>query len=160
MREKTFDEYLSEMMKMYKVSSAVPVVAENEAAEYNGKGSIIVVVNGGNNAIPLKNATVTIMDTEGNVINEMQTDESGKTAFIELPAPLLSETLTPNATGRRVFAYYDIMASKENYITDTKKNVPVFDSTVSIQEFNLVWIPASNGENTPTTENEGNPYTL
>ncbi len=160
MSEKTFDEYLSEMMKMYQSNKAVFAVAEEAVAEYNGNGSVIVVVNGGNNAVPLKNATVTIMDTTGAVIKELQTDESGKTDFIELPAPILSESLEPSTTGKRVFAYYDISASKENYVTDTKKNVPVFDSTVSIQEFNLVWLPASNGENSPTTENEGNPYTL
>lgn len=160
MREKTFDEYLEEMNKLYNIKKAVPTVAEEIVPEYNGQGSVIVVVNGGNNAIPLKNAVVTIKDTYGNIINEMKTDESGKTPLTTLPTPSLSETLTPDSNGRRVFAYYDITAAMENYVTDTKKNIPVFPSTVSIQEFNLVWLPASNGEGASSSEDEGNPYTL
>lgn len=159
MREKTFDDYLNEMLKMYENKKTIPAVSEN-IVENTGKGSIIVVVNGGNNAIPLKNAKVKIMNKNGIVLYEILTDESGKTQKIELDAPKAVDSLSPSTNGIPVFAFYDISAEKENYATDIIKNVPVFDSTVSIQEFNLVWLPASNNQGTSTTENEGNPYTL
>lgn len=160
MTEKTFDEYLSELNEMYKRKKEVPVISEAPINYTSGMGSVIVVVNGGNNAIPLKNAMVKIMDKNGSVLFQTLTDESGKTDIIKLPAPALSESLTPSQNNTKVYALYDISAEKENYVMSTNENVPVFDSTVSIQEFNLVWLPASNGKNEATTENEGDPYNL
>lgn len=179
MREKSIEEYMSEMMKMYNTSpkatsvpavtepvevpdvSETPSVAQPRVLPNDGLGSVIVVVTGGNSTIPLKGATVTIYDSQnGEVIERVLTDESGKTAFISLPAPLKSESLVPALQGEVVFAIYDIKAEAEGYITDTKLNVPIFDDTVSIQQFNLVWLPASSNNVLPTTEDEGNPYTL
>lgn len=184
MKEKSMQDYINELMG-YKNRSIIPTVAEvseqqempsssvseNTTEEIfgrepnvlplNGMGSVIVVVTGGNTALPLKNASVTIIDTNsGETISSHVTDESGKTEIIPLPAPLISESLSPNENGERVFALYDIKAEAENYITLTNRNVPVFDKTVSIQQMNLLWIPASGGTVNPQEENEGNPYTL
>ncbi|MBE6729976.1 MAG: hypothetical protein E7568_07090 [Ruminococcaceae bacterium] len=164
MTDKTFDEYLAEMLKMYKNNKSTATVNAEvtvpiDAADYTGKGNIIVVVNGGNNAIPLENAKVTVLSESGEIIKEMLTDRSGKTGFIEVPTPKRSETLAPQ-NARQVYAFYDVKAEAENYVTDTIKQVPVFDGIVSIQEFNLVWIPASSNGGESVTENEGNPFNL
>ena len=183
MKEKSKQDYINELMG-YR-SRSVPTVSEiSEQQEMppssvnenttekiterepvvlplNGMGSVIAVVTGGNTALPLKNASVTIIDTNtGQTISSHITDESGKTEIIPLPAPLINESLSPNDNGDRVFALYDIKAEAENYITLTNRNVPVFDKTVSIQQMNLLWIPASGGTVNPQEENEGNPYTL
>lgn len=183
MKEKSMQDYINELMG-YK-NRSIPIisevseqqemppssVSENVTEEiphrepivlsYDGMGSVIAVVTGGNTAIPLKNASVTIIDTDtGEIISSHVTDESGKTEIIPLPAPLINESLSPNDNGDRVFALYDIKAEAENYITLTNRNVPVFDKTVSIQQMNLLWIPASGGTVNPQEENEGNPYTL
>ncbi len=156
MKNKTVNEYIEELKSMHK--RAVPAVAQVFASD--GLGSLIVVVSGGNGYNPLSSAVVTVYDNEtGEVIDRVNTDESGKTRLISLPTVRKIESLSPSLNGQRVFTVYDIEVSSEDYITARRENVPVFDEEVSIQQFNLVWKYASDSQN-PTTANEGNPYNL
>ena len=156
MQSKTAEEYINEMRKMS--LRAKPVVS-NLNGEALGKGGLIVVVNEAQSR-PLKNATVTVSNSAtGEKIITETTDISGKTNIIELPAPLKSETLSPSGE-KIVYGLYDITASAENFIDFTLKEVPVFDSVVSIQTVNLLWKWAAGGENAPKTQSEEQPYNL
>ncbi len=161
MQNKTVEEYIKEMREMN--IRAKPVVSEAEEVskplENLGKGGLIIVVNEAQNR-PLKNATVTVTDsaTGERVANEL-TDISGKTKIIELPAPLKSETLSPSGE-KIVYGLYDVSVSAENFIDFALKEVPVFDSVVSIQTVNLLWKWASGGENQPMSDTEEQPYNL
>ena len=141
MQSKTAEEYINEMRKMS--LRAKPIVS-NLNGEALGKGGLIVVVNEAQSR-PLKNATVTVSNSAtGEKIITETTDISGKTNIIELPAPLKSETLSPSGE-KIVYGLYDITASAENFIDFTLKEVPVFDSVVSIQTVNLLWKWAAGG---------------
>lgn len=155
MKQKTVSEYIEEMKSMQK--KAIPVVAP--VINNDGLGSVIAIVSFGNGFNPIENATVTVYDSEsGEIIEQVKTDSSGKTRLISLPTVRKSESLTPNGSSR-VFNVYDIEASKENFITARRNNIPVFDEEVSIQQFNLIWKFATDSQS-PTVENEGNPYNL
>ncbi len=155
MKLKSVSEYIEEMKSMYE--RAIPVVAP--VISNDGLGSVIAIVSYGNGFNPIENATVTVYDSaSGEVIEQVKTDSSGKTRLISLPTVRKSESLTPNNPDR-AFAVYDIEASSENFITSRRNNIPVFDEEVSIQQFNLIWKFATENQS-PTVENEGNPYNL
>ena len=160
MQSKTIEAYINEMKKMK--SRALPAVSETDVAlpnEMSGSGGLIIVVNEAQSR-PLKNARVTVTDSKtGERVAEELTDISGKTKILKLVAPLKSETLSPSGE-KVVYGLYDILATKEDFIDFSLKNVPVFDDVVSIQTINLLWKWASGGENSPEEENEENPYNL
>ena len=137
---------------------AKPIVS-NLNGEALGKGGLIVVVNEAQSR-PLKNAKVIVRDSAtGEKLVEVTTDISGKTDVIELPAPLKSESLSPSGE-RIVYGLYDINVSAENFIDYNLKDIPVFDSVVSIQTVNLLWKWAA-GENFAfENQTEEQPYNL
>ncbi|MBR2043292.1 MAG: carboxypeptidase regulatory-like domain-containing protein [Clostridia bacterium] len=158
MREKSFEEYLNEMKAMIKAKPVVQNEVIKEAVRElpnDGMGSLIVVVNSAEDR-PLKGANVIIKDTSGEMLYNLSTDQSGKTMTVKLPAPIREESLIPEE-GVRVYGLYDITVSAPNFVTENLKNVPVFDSVVSIQQLRLLWLPAANSSN---TEIEDNSYTL
>ena len=169
---KTIEEYMQEMMRMYSKSIPIQTGPVENSTENNlefnsgslerpigdterqpfaipteeGFGSIIAVVSGGNQSIPLKNSTVTVYDSlNGDIIRVMTTDESGKTPITELRAPSKIYSLDRQST-TIPYALYDVTAEAENYVTQSKRQVAVFDGIMSIQQFNLVWDVASGGE--------------
>lgn len=174
MREKTVEQYIEEMKLLSKKSTniedknkinippkAVEVIAETipEVLPKDGMGSLIVVVNSAESR-PLQGATVVISEPETQrEIYRLVTDESGKTAPVNLSAPLKDTTLSPNS-GEIVYGLYDITASADNFVTSTVRNIPIFDSVVSIQQMRLLWLSAAGDQTNQQTENEGNPYTL
>ena len=161
MQNKTVEDYIKEMRNMsLRAKPVVSVVTETVSpTEMLGKGGLVVVVNQAQNR-PLENARVTVSDSvTGERVAQELTDISGKTKVIELSAPLKSETLSPSGE-KIVYGLYNITASAENFIDFTLKEVPIFDSVVSIQTINLLWKWASGGNNTPQTDNEQQPYNL
>lgn len=172
MREKTMEEYLEEMKQMMEKSGAsrkeqaketesvdpvIPVLAE--PLPLDGEGTLIVVVNSAESR-PLQGATVNISEANGGkILYTLVTDQSGKTSPVKLAAPLRANSLTPN-DGEIVYGLYDITASADNFVESKLKNIPIFDSVISIQQMRLLWIPAAGGFTEEQTENESNPYTL
>ena len=161
MQSKTVEDYVNEMRRM--ALRAKPMVSEAERVvlsdQEKGKGGLIVVVNEAQSR-PLKNAKVIVRDSAtGQKLAEVTTDISGKTDVIELPAPLKSESLSPSGE-RIVYGLYDINVSAENFIDYNLKDIPVFDSVVSIQTVNLLWKWAA-GENFAfENQTEEQPYNL
>lgn len=162
MQNKTVEDYIKEMRNMS--LRAMPIVneveeVEAEKTEMLGSGGLIVVVNEAQNR-PLSNATVIITDSKtGERVAQELTDISGKTKLINLAAPLKSETLSPS-NEKVVYGLYDITASAENFIDFNLKNVPIFDSVISIQNINLLWKWAAGGNYAPETDTEEQPYNL
>lgn len=172
MQEKTVEQYIAEMKRMYskgrpETNRGNILPAQNEIiAEpvsnlpMDGIGSLIVVVSSAESR-PLEGARVTVSSNQtGEVMAELFTDESGKTPPINLAAPLKAESLSPNSNDQIVYGLYDITATADNYLSSTIKDIPIFDSVVSIQQMRLLWIPAAGGITTEQNVTEANPYNL
>ena len=157
MGEKTLAVYLEEMNRLIKNRKASTAVNSTDSA-MQGQGSLIVVVNSATD-YPLEGATVVISDAKGEALYNLVTDQSGKTKPVSLPAPLKDETLKPQGQ-TIVYGLYNVTASAENFVTCSVESIPVFDSVVSIQQFSLLDIKASGGQNVPQSQNEVNPYNL
>lgn len=100
-------------------------------SELSGAGRLIVQVTTASGALPIQEATVTITQTNNDLIEIQTTDKSGRTPGIELPAPLARYSQTPG--GIRPYSTYNLMVEKPGYYTQELLNIAVFDRIESIQ---------------------------
>ena len=93
------------------------------------------------------------IDGEKYYIYDSHTDSSGILDNLQLPAPdkSLSET-EQGSCGLAPYATYDIFVSHPGFISTYLENVPIFDSTVSIQSVEM--LPTISGEQNPNVINE------
>lgn len=111
-------------------------------------GYLVVNVATARGAIPLGGTTVTIFDTTempSTLMTSVQTDSSGKTERIPLPAP--PRMLSGEPGNAKPFATYMIQAEKEGYYTVTNNGVPVFEGITSIQPVEMVPLADNDSEN-------------
>lgn len=111
-------------------------------------GYLVANVATARGAIPLEGATVTVFDTTNlpsSLMTSVQTDSSGKTERIALPAP--PRMLSGEPGNVKPFATYMIQVEKEGYYTVTNNGVPVFEGVTSIQPVEMVPLADSNSEN-------------
>ncbi|PFC70404.1 peptidoglycan-binding protein [Bacillus cereus] len=89
----------------------------------------------GEQAKPITGAKVSVMDVNGNVITTLQTDKSGQTQTIKLPAPKKSLSLSP--VGVIPYAKYNVKVESEGHVTSEIKGVQVFADIESTQPVQL-----------------------
>lgn len=114
------------------------------------EGTMKVQVFAGREIFPIVNARVVVSKdfTEGNhVFYDEMTDISGIVDSLILSAPPKENAKRTNEMP--IFSTYTIKVTHPYYITTVYKNVPVFDSVLSIQPVNM--IPKTG---TPTDDNE------
>ena len=88
--------------------------------------------------IPIKNAAVTITDTNENIIAMRLTNRSGNfDRPIEISVPDLSAGQSPN-TGVTPYATVNLYARTENFEEIEVKDVQVFPDTVTLQNLELI----------------------
>lgn len=107
-------------------------------------GYLIIRVSTARGAIPLENATVTVRGStpqNSGVIYSLETDISGLTPKLPLPAPPRSNSLAPN--GETPFSLWNIDVFSKGFITAHYSNVPVYSGITSVQSAELV--PLSEG---------------
>ena len=124
--------------------------------ERNKRGILRVETYGSNGLYPVGNSRVVVykeIDGEKYYIYDSHTDSSGILDNLQLPAPdkSLSET-EQGSGGLAPYATYDIFVSHPGFISTYLKNVPIFDSTVSIQSVEM--LPTVSGEQDPNVINE------
>ena len=106
------------------------------------KGSLRVQVFGGNQFFPVAGATVKVflpLAGESEVqLYDAITDINGVADNINLPAPPLSLSQTPNTTSERPFSYYTVTVEHPRYASSRFVNVPVFSEVKSVQNVQLV----------------------
>ena len=105
--------------------------------ECNKRGILRVETYSSNGLYPVGNSRVIVykeIDGEKYYIYDSHTDSSGILDNLQLPAPdkSLSET-EQGSCGLAPYATYDIFVSHPGFISTYLENVPIFDSTVSIQ---------------------------
>lgn len=124
--------------------------------ECNKRGILLVETYSSNGLYPVGNSRVIVykeIDGEKYYIYDSHTDSSGILDNLQLPAPdkSLSET-EQGSCGLAPYATYDIFVSHPGFISTYLENVPIFDSTVSIQSVEM--LPTVSGEQDPNVINE------
>ncbi|PFV87628.1 peptidoglycan-binding protein [Bacillus thuringiensis] len=105
----------------------------NEYSEFNRQttGTLNVFSFVGEQAKPITGAKVSVMDVNGNLITTLQTDKSGQTQKVKLPAPKKSLSLSP--VGVIPYAKYNVKVESEGHVTSEIKGVQIFADTESTQ---------------------------
>ncbi len=124
--------------------------------ECNKRGTLRVKTYSSNGLYPVGNSRVVVykeIDGEKYYIYDSHTDSSGILDNLLLPAPDKSLSQTEQGTGGLApCATYSIFVSRPGFVDTHLENVPIFDSTVSIQAVEM--LPAVSGEPGTTTINE------
>ncbi len=114
-------------------------------SEYTGVIRVHVVTAQG--ARPVAGASVIISQLwrgEPELVSLQTTDQNGNIEAVTVPAP------PPSADQRRPESYlYDITAQAAGYYREHSTDVPVFPDTTSIQNFDMIPLPAGVDEPTP-----------
>lgn len=121
--------------------------AENTPPKRKYTGFIRVHVTTAEGARPVPHATVMItrmIDGEPELISVQDTDQSGNTQKVTVPAP------PPSEDQRHPESYhYDISVNAHDFYREHSTDVPVFPNITSVQNFNLIPLPAGTDEPTP-----------
>ncbi len=114
-----------------------------ETSQNQGTGRLFVQVYIGEETTPVPDAGVIISKENSlgseEILSYMFTDRDGKTAEIQLPAPLKSVSLSPD--NKRGFQNYNIRVDKPGFYTTELLNVPVFSQNTTIQPVALIPLP-------------------
>lgn len=122
-------------------------------------GYLVVRVSTARGAIPLENATVSIRGYEkddSGILYSVESDVSGLTPRLSLPAPPRSLSQTPNDS--IPYSLWNIDVFKDGYITARYSGVPVYSGVTSIQSAELV--PLTEGFEPSESFNESQPPNL
>ena len=109
----------------------------NQAQEYGYLEVQVFTATGG---IPISGAQVVIskiINGNSNIIKVMYTNSNGKTEILTLPAPPMSNSMTPDSNGEK-FSIYNIKTTKEGFVPVENINVPIFSGQRSIQPVNML----------------------
>lgn len=170
MAEKTTQQYIEEMMRMYKSSAKsrtdyIPAAAEVMPSESNysdGEGGLAVNVTTLRSLYPVKGATVTVFtgsnDNRTIIVTDI-TDESGKTGVFKLETPPKQASQTADS-GQIPYTNYNISITADGYIDNIRMNVPVFSGVVSVQAVDLTPIAAAGKNTAPQMFDENSNYEL
>lgn len=132
------DKYIEEMRLMRQKAKA-PENTEN-------MGSIRIAVTTLGGTYPIKNATVKLFKgsgQDGDVLDYFETDNSGLTPVIMLPAPEISISFNKNSTVRP-YALYNVTVSADGYIDRTLTDLSVFSGVESLLRVDLTPVSQNN----------------
>lgn len=107
-------------------------------------GYLVVRVSTARGAIPLENATVSIRGStlqNSGIIYSLETDISGLTSRLPLPAPPRSNSLSPEQ--ETPYSLWNIDVFCKGFISARYFGVPVYSGVTSVQNAELV--PLSEG---------------
>ena len=114
--------------------------------DQSGNGYIKIRVTTVGGTVPAEGASVVITDkTGGDMLYDLRTNRGGVTPTVMLPAPRMTESLTPGAT--RPYGVYDIRITKNGYVPVELYDVPIFDRVTSVQSVDL--LPSDTGNMFP-----------
>lgn len=103
-------------------------------------GYLVVQVSAASREIPIAGAQVVLTSPgDGAVIRIMETDRSGRTETIGLPAPPRGNSMHPD--GSVNYSIYNIRTDKEGYYSVENIDVPVFGGQVTVQQVALIPLP-------------------
>ena len=104
------------------------------------KGYLKIKTFTASEAFPVNNATIRIYSTEeqnGGIDYSIKTDRTGITEIIELPAPSLSLSLTPNPS-EKPYSTYNIEIYADGYYPKTLVDITIFQDILSLISVELI----------------------
>ncbi len=113
---------------------------EANPADMKGTGYLQVEVTTGDGAMPVQQAVVIVtqeINGQQFLVTMKQTDRSGATELIPLPAPSASFSEAPDPS-EKPFSEYTVTVYKKNFYTVPEVTVPIFDTVKSIQPVALI----------------------
>ena len=90
-----------------------------------------------NNAIPLENVQVRILDDQGRRMYDLTTDESGETPIISLETVDAGLSLDPDYSGTP-YVSYDVLAQASGFRSFYVEGVPIYDGETAILPITLI----------------------
>ena len=105
-------------------------------------GYLIVKVSTARGAIPLEDATVSVRGTpeeNSSIVYSLETDSSGLTPRLALPAPPKNVSQTPGDIPP--FSLWNVDVFFKGFSTAHYTNVPVYSGITSIQNADLIPLP-------------------
>lgn len=101
-------------------------------------GSLLAVAALAGQAGPLPGVTVTVLDESGLPAARLVTDENGRTAEADLPAPDRAYSLAEGNTAVRPYAVYTLLAEKDGWQSVEIRGVQVFDGQQTVARLALL----------------------
>ena len=124
--------------------------------KYTSYGYLKIRVYTAKEALPVPNVNVRIYGNEESTNGtdfSVITSESGLTEILELPAPDVSYSLSPNSS-EQAYSTYNIEVSHENFYSKRIDNVPIFAGILSVLPVEL--IPNAGLERNVSSPNSNN----
>lgn len=174
MDKSIFEKYIQEMRAMQAVATparvpetpptppATHVESQPNSTDMSGMGKLIVNVTSVRGLYPVEGARVTVFTGDADNMErvaEVTTDRSGKTPEIELPAPSIRFSESPDPS-ERPYAYYNIRTVADGFVDNINYNAAVFDSITSLLSVNLQPLTTGVGGNRPIVMDGFDNYTL
>lgn len=122
-------------------------------------GFLVLQVYTADQSLPIEGAHILVTKTTPDgeeLVKVMQTNRSGKTEVLSLPAPPAENSLTPDG-GTRYYVY-NIRVDYPGYYTMENLDVPIFEGQTSIQPVALIPLPLNEeqGKKISVVEREPN----
>ena len=118
------------------------------------KGFLIVKVTHSKRTYPVKSAEITIFNDQNVLVATAVTDQSGRTDKIELAAPDVSLSLSPQESSSLASYYYTVKARADYFDPITVRNVPIYPSITSLAALDMTYSAALNGSVADETDLE------
>lgn len=90
-----------------------------------------------NNAIPLENVQVRILDDQGRRMYDLTTDESGETPIISLETVDAGLSLDPDYSGNP-YVSYNVLAQASGFRSLSVEGIPIYDGETAILPMTLI----------------------
>ena len=104
-------------------------------------GYLMIQARIANEAIPLENVQVRVLDDQGRRLYDLVTDESGETPLVSLETVDASLSLDPNYVGTP-FVAYNVLVQAEGFQTLYVDGIPIYDGETAVLPMTL--FPAQN----------------
>lgn len=106
-----------------------------------GKGFLVVNLTSADESLPVVGAGIVVSDDNDNMLYTLQTDASGNSPKVELPAPDKIHTLRPEA--EIPYGRYSIRVSANGFHSVTITGIRIFDTSETIQNIAMTPITAN-----------------
>lgn len=121
-------------------STLEPLYTDNAPDLTTSSGFLQAEVSTANRAFPIQDASVIVTRKNGDkseLIALLTTDENGRTEIIELPAPNIACSESPEQT-QKPFSDYQLAVYARGFYTIPLLNVPIFPTVKSIQPVSMI----------------------
>ena len=115
-------------------------------------GYLVIQARIANDAVPLENVQIRILDNQGGRVYDLTTDESGEAPTVSLETVDASYSLDPDYTGTPYISY-DVLAQAVGFQSLYIADVPIYDGETAILPLTMIPVQAGprSGEATRIT---------